>query len=67
MEWTAIVALFLGVLVMLVPVVLIWYIIGGGIYHSLRDKSIGKLICSIDTDCPSGYLCFDGKCMPATN
>jgi hypothetical protein len=67
MEWTVIVALFLGVLVMLVPVALIWYIIGGGIFHSLRDKSASKLVCSVDTDCPPGYLCFEGKCVPATN
>jgi hypothetical protein len=67
MEWPVIVALILGILVMLMPVVLIWYILGGGIYHTLNDKRVSKLVCSIDTDCPPGYLCFDGRCIPATS
>lgn len=24
------------------------------------------LACSIDGDCPSGYVCVNGKCVPAT-
>ncbi|MFC1948528.1 hypothetical protein ACFLXY_11495 [Chloroflexota bacterium] len=27
-------------------------------------ESIENLVCSIDTDCPEGYLCIGGKCIP---
>ena len=27
-------------------------------------ESIENLVCSIDADCPEGYLCVGGKCVP---
>ena len=26
----------------------------------------GKFTCGLDTDCPPGYVCIDGRCMPDT-
>jgi hypothetical protein len=26
-----------------------------------------KTTCRIDTDCPPGYICIDGMCLPATH
>ncbi len=67
MDWPVIVALVLGTLVMLFPVALIWYSIGGGIYCYLHDKRISKLVCNIDADCPPGYKCSGGKCVLSIN
>lgn len=27
-------------------------------------ETIDNLVCSIDTDCPTGYVCSNGKCVP---
>lgn len=27
-------------------------------------ETVDNLVCSIDTDCPTGYVCMDGKCVP---
>lgn len=29
-------------------------------------ESIETLVCSIDADCPEGYLCIGGKCIAQT-
>ena len=26
--------------------------------------SVENLVCSVDADCPEGYLCIGGKCIP---
>ncbi len=36
-----------------------WRVLRGGLLA-------GNLACSINTDCPSGYQCIGGKCLPAT-
>ena len=65
MDWTGILALVMAIPVILFPVAFIGYINGGGVYHALRGRRVSKLTCSIDTDCPSGHACVDGKCVPA--
>jgi len=36
-----------------------WRILRGGLLA-------GNLACSLDSDCPPGYQCIDGKCLPVT-
>jgi hypothetical protein len=31
-----------------------------------RKASIRELVCSIDADCPPGFTCIGGLCVPAT-
>lgn len=34
--------------------------------HKARiEKSIAELACSVDADCPPGYVCVSGRCVPA--
>lgn len=38
--------------------------------HKAPGKLTGKianLVCAIDTDCPEGYVCINGKCVPQTS
>ncbi|MFC1948443.1 hypothetical protein ACFLXY_11060 [Chloroflexota bacterium] len=44
------------------------------IFQQLKTKmagnikeSIDNLVCSIDADCPTGYICMDGQCIPQNN
>lgn len=30
-------------------------------------ESIDNLVCSIDADCPTGYICMNGRCIPQNN
>ena len=66
MEWSMILALSITVLIVLFPVALVWYICIGGICVALRGKRIAvlDLTCSVDADCPPGYLCENGHCVP---
>jgi hypothetical protein len=68
MEWQIIVALALAIPLFLVPLGLVSYISVGGIYKALlrRGKTIIGLTCAIDADCPQGYKCVGGNCVPAT-
>lgn len=45
MEWQIVVALLVAIPVILLPVVLVWYLIGGGIVAVLREK-INKAVAS---------------------
>jgi len=59
----------------LFPVAFIVYVNAGGSYRALQyflgERKANKLeetsssLCSIDDDCPSGYVCVNGRCMPA--
>ena len=68
MEWQIIVALALTIPLVLVPLGLVSYISVGGIYKTVlrRGKTIRELSCAIDADCPQGYMCVGGTCVPAT-
>jgi hypothetical protein len=52
----------------LAPVV-IWVVGGAALYHSIKikaavNKRLQDMACSLDTDCPSGYICSNGYCVP---
>ena len=67
MEGIHIVIVFLAALIVLFPVAYVWYITGGGIYLAIKrylQKSKQRITCSIDSDCPVGYICKGGKCAP---
>jgi hypothetical protein len=73
MEWGSVLALFAGGLIILFPVAFIWYVNVGGILTAIKRRGMVKkfkeepsnLACSIDTDCPAGYVCLNGRCVPA--
>lgn len=73
MEWSTIVALAIGIIVIFLPVAFIWYINVGGILTAVRswkatklsEKAPSDLTCSVDTDCPPSYVCLNGRCVPA--
>lgn len=68
MEWQIIVASALAIAFVLVPVGLVSYMSVGGIYKTFlrRGKTIRELGCAIDADCPQGYTCVGGTCVPAS-
>ena len=61
------IATAIGALVILFPLAFVTYINTGSLYNSWK-RSTGKnkvdLTCSISSDCPSGYVCVNGKCEP---
>ena len=77
MEWWVILVIVLGAPLMLLPVVLIWYLNIAGTVQLIRDRRYAAgarevastlaetLFCRIDADCPPGYVCVDGRCVPA--
>ena len=66
MEWYTILLIALAVLVFLLPVAFVWFMCIGGIYHDIRRRRVASsnLVCSIDADCPPGYTCVNGRCLP---
>ena len=73
MEWTTITVSAIIVLIVLFPVAFIWYINVGSMFKAIKswgkEKQFEKtpnLTCSIDADCPPGYVCFNGRCIPAS-
>ena len=71
MEFGIVLALTLGVFVILLPVGLVWYLNISGIHEAVKgyrtaklfEGALSKLTCSIDTDCPPGYVCAGGRCI----
>ncbi len=48
---------------------LIWTGVGVALYHRRKDtnllsRALLNLACFIDADCPPGYVCFNGRCVP---
>jgi hypothetical protein len=71
MEWETTLALAIGTLVILFPVAFIWYLNIDGIYKATKRARMAKVLkmrpdltCSIDADCPLGYVCLGGRCTP---
>ena len=68
MNWQGITALAIAAPLVLFPVSLTWYITGGGIISAIKNRRRAKLTetkaCTIDTDCPEGYVCLSGRCIP---
>jgi hypothetical protein len=72
METGVIIVLVIGILIVLFPVAFIWYLNIGGILTSIRKRGAARqfeeapsyLTCSIDNDCPPGYKCLGGRCIP---
>ncbi len=66
-----ILSLFVSVPFILFPAAFVWYVNGGGLYQALKKRrargkqKIEKLVCSVDTDCPEGHICINGRCLPA--
>jgi hypothetical protein len=64
MEWQGILALVLTIPFILFPAGLALYLaIGCG--YAILGRSTKKLSCSVNADCPPGYICDDGECIPA--
>jgi len=66
MEWSVILALAIAALIALFPVAFIWYVCIGGICIAIQRKRVALLniTCSIDADCPPGYMCVNCHCIP---
>lgn len=61
-------AISLAALIVLVPFAFVWYVTGGSVYQAFkmaRQRGRQSLMCSIDSDCPSGHVCIGGNCVPA--
>ncbi len=61
-----IVALLIG----LSTPLLIWVGAGAALYQqrkqaNLLKQALPNLVCSLDTDCPPGFVCVGGRCVPA--
>lgn len=52
----------------LYPLYLTWGGLGIYTYKSLKTAGAAKkgtpLACSVNADCPPGYMCLDGRCIP---
>ena len=50
---------------------LVWVGAGAALYQwrkeaKLLKQALPELSCSIDTDCPPGFVCMGGRCIPQT-
>lgn len=72
MDFTTVLVLVIAGLVIGFPVLFIWYLNFGGVYMAVKKKwfsnnleEVAGMICSINADCPEGYVCVNGRCLPA--
>jgi hypothetical protein len=42
MEWQAILALVIAIPIVLFPVVFVWYLNAGGVYHAIKEARLKK-------------------------
>jgi hypothetical protein len=57
-------ALLILLIVGLAPIS-IWVAAGSALYQSQKAKSkVKSLTCSLNSDCPPGYKCMNGYCIP---
>ena len=64
MSGTVIVALVVSIIVVFFPVLLIWYLNIAGIYSMMKGR-VKEAECSTERDCPEGYVCVNGVCIPS--
>ena len=64
MEWLIILLLAVAALVTLFPVFLAWYVCIGGTCLAVRERRVMSMACFIDADCPPGFHCAGGHCVP---
>jgi len=57
---------FLALLIGCCAPVLVWVGAGSALYHRQKraKERWAEMVCRIDADCPSGYLCVNGRCVP---
>lgn len=74
MECTLGILQCLGFYVILPVLVGLIIIASSFLFQRLKTKmagninvSIDNLVCSIDADCPTGYICLNGQCVPQNN
>jgi hypothetical protein len=61
-------------LLVLFPIAFITYVNVGGSYRATqyllsvrkaeKQEKTSSILCSVDADCPPGYVCINGKCAP---
>jgi hypothetical protein len=66
MEWQVILAAALTIPFILFPAGFVSYLAIGGTYSTILRRGIKKLSCSVNTDCPKGYICVGGECIPSS-
>jgi hypothetical protein len=72
MQFQGIIVIVVATLVALFPVFLISYLTCGGLYvvikrrrkERLLEKAIPDVTCALDIDCPPGFICLEGRCIP---
>ena len=58
--------LVLGIIIVL-PALVGFAIVGFFILRNRRARAkwvVAQLVCRVDADCPSGYVCSNGVCVP---
>jgi len=59
----------LALLIVILAPLSIWAAAGSALYQHRKMKALAKsksatLSCSLDSDCPAGYVCLNGYCVP---